>query len=488
MNILIRAVNWLGDAVMSLPAIRGIRKLHQDAKISILAKRRVAQLFEFEKSIDEIIIYEDGLKGKIKTIKMLKEKQFKRAYLLQNALDAALLVYLAGIPERIGWDRDCRHFLLTHPVPYNEEDRKIHHIDYFFEIPKRFNPSLSPEYPWLNLPIEDRISARKELRELKRPIIAVAPGAKYGNTKKWEMFKFIEIIKKFTAKYGSVVIFGQKGEGLDFNINENEKLKDKVFDLTGKTSLSDLIKLLSECDLLLCNDSGIMHLGYALGIPLVSIFGSTSPELTGPPRFAGNVIKANVSCSPCFKNKCDHIKCMKSIEVDDVWNAILDIIPGKKAIFFDRDGTLCKDANYLNKWEDFEIFPHMETLKELKDLGFLLIGVTNQSGIARGVIQEEFVQDVNRLFIEKYGFDDFLYCPHHPDDNCFCRKPNPGMPIIARYKYKIDFKKSYVVGDKEIDMQLAQMIGARGILMGKEAKSLKEIVEIIKEDVNVKGH
>lgn len=481
-NILIRGVNWVGDTVMSLPAVRAIRKLHPHAKISILVKEKVSYIFRLEKTIDEIIIYKNGLKGKIDTIRKLREGNFKRAYLLQNAFDAALIVTLAGIPERVGWNRDCRGVFLTHPVPYHREDKKIHHIEYFFQIPKRFNPALTPDYPWINPDIQLRISARMQIRELKRPILAIAPGAKYGATKKWDSWKFIEIIKRFTEQFGSVVIFGDKNEGL--NIEKFRELKDKVYDFTGKTTLLELICLLSECDLLLCNDSGIMHLGYATGIPLVAIFGSTSPELTGPPKFAGKVVKANVDCSPCFKSKCEHIKCMKSIEVEDVWNALSELIPSKKAVFFDRDGTLCKDANYLSKWEDFEVYPDIYTLKELKKIGFLLIGVSNQSGIARGIIKESFVQEVNKIFIDKYGFDDFFYCPHHPDDNCFCRKPNPAMAIISRYKHHIDFKKSYVVGDKHSDIEFANMIGAKGILIGKDAQNLREVVDIIKRDSN----
>lgn len=476
-NILIRGVNWLGDAVMSLPAVRAIRKLHPTANISILIKEKIADLFRWENSIDEVIIYREGFIGKIKAIKELKNKKFKRAYLFQNALDAALITTVAGIPERVGWNRDCRRIFLTHPVPYHGEDRKIHHIDYFFEIPKRFNPSLLPDYPWINPSLQERLSARKELKNLKRPILALSPGAKYGDTKKWEAKKFVDVSKKFIEEYGSVVIFGSQGEDLE--------IKDSsIYNFIGKTSLRELICLLSECDILLCNDSGIMHLGYALGLPLVAIFGSTSPELTGPPKFAGKIIKTQIECSPCFKNRCPDIKCMKSIEVEEVWNALKEIIPSKKAVFFDRDGTLCKDANYLSKWENFEVFPFIETLKELKNLGFLLIGITNQSGIARGIIREDFVKEVNQFFIDKYGFDDFFYCPHHPDEKCFCRKPNPGMALIARYKYGIDFKNSYVVGDKDIDMQLAQMIGAKGILIGKDVKNLKEVVEIIKKDIN----
>ncbi len=480
MNVLIRGVNWLGDAVMSLPAVRAIRKLHPDAKISIMVRKGIHELFLNENAIDDVIIYERGLKGKLKAIREIRERSFQRAYLLQNALDAALLTFLAGIPERVGWGRDLRGPFLTHPVPYHGEDRKMHHIDYFFEIPKRFNPSLNPEYPWINVSVEKRVSARKELRQLSRPILALAPGAKYGNTKKWDKDKFLEIIRRYIKNFGSVVIFGQSGDGFLFSKNEEREFDGKVFDFTGKTSLTELMALLSECDLLLCNDSGIMHLGYAVGVPLVAIFGSTSPELTGPPRFAGNIVKAKIDCSPCFKRKCSHINCMKSIDVEEVWVALSQIIPNKKAVFFDRDGTLCKDAHYLSRWEDFEIFPDIESLRELKDLGFLLIGITNQSGIARGLIKEEFVKDVNNLFIEKYGFDDFFYCPHHPQEKCFCRKPQPVMALIARYKYRIDFKSSYVVGDKQIDTGLAEMIGAKSILIGRDAKNLREVVEIIK--------
>lgn len=482
-NVLIRGVNWLGDAVMSLPAVRAIRKLHPESKVSILVRKKVSELYQLEHSVDEVIIYREGIKGKLEAIAKLREGNFSRAYLLQNAFDAALLTSLAGIPERVGWNRYCRGFLLTHPVPYRGEDRKIHHIDYFFQIPKRFNPALIPEYPWIYLPLKNRLEARKELKDFRRPILAIAPGAKYGETKKWHPERFREIALRFTKKYGDVLLLGSKGEGFKVEPKETEG-EGKIWDFTGKTSLIELISIISECDLLVCNDSGIMHLGYALGIPLVALFGSTSPELTGPPRFVGKVIKAEVECSPCFRRTCGNIKCMDSISVEEVWSATEEIVPKKRAVFFDRDGTLCRDSHYLSRWEDFEPFPDLEVLSELKERGFLLIGITNQSGIARGIIREDFVKEINQFFIEKYGFDDFLHCPHHPDERCFCRKPNPQMALIARYKYGINFKSSYVVGDKESDMEFAEMIGARGIMIGRDASNLTEVVEIIKRETD----
>jgi heptosyltransferase-2 len=141
------------------------------------------------------------------------------------------------------------------------------------------------------------------------------------------------------------------------------------------------------------------------------------------------------------------------------------LIAPRKAVFFDRDGTLCRDAHYLSRMEDLEIFPSISSLEGLRENGFSLIGISNQSGIARGLVQEEFAQTVNRIFIDSHGFDAFYYCPHHPDDHCSCRKPEPGMLIRARAEHHVDLKRSFVVGDKDDDMVLARTVGARGILV-----------------------
>jgi heptosyltransferase-2 len=156
---------------------------------------------------------------------------------------------------------------------------------------------------------------------------------------------------------------------------------------------------------------------------------------------------------------------MDLISAGEVYDALRKSVRTQKAVFFDRDGTLCRDADYLSRMEDLEIFPSVEGLVPLKDAGFWLIGVTNQSGIARGLVQEDFVQKVDRIFVSRYGFDDFYYCPHHPGDHCNCRKPEPGMLIRARNGHAIDLRKSFVVGDKDEDMILARTVGARGVLV-----------------------
>ena len=266
--------------------------------------------------------------------------------------------------------------------------------------------------------------------------------------------------------------------------------------LAGKTSLRELISLISECDVFVTNDSGPLHISYAVGTPMVAIFGSTDPELTGPPSGTiGNsnlVVTHKFSCSPCFERTCrnNDLRCMYAITSDDVYLGIKKVLPNKPAVFFDRDGTLCKDNGYLSRYEDLKIFPEVDTVPILKERGFKLIGVSNQSGIARGLIREDFVREVNTIFIERYGFDDFYYCPHHPAEHCPCRKPEPGMVLSARAQHGINLKKSFVVGDKESDMLLAKAIGAKGIFVKTgqdkesasadyEAGNLKEAVDFI---------
>lgn len=184
---------------------------------------------------------------------------------------------------------------------------------------------------------------------------------------------------------------------------------------------------------------------------------------------------------------------MYAITPDEVYYAIKKVLPEKPAVFFDRDGTLCRDKGYINKIEDFELFQEIDSVSFLKEKGFTLIGISNQSGIARGIVDEAFVKETNGIFMKDYGFDDFYYCPHHPDERCPCRKPEPEMLLRARYRHKVDLRKSYVVGDKEADMLLAKAVGSKGILVttgeAKEsqntdftARNLAEAVTFILND------
>ncbi|MFH1014402.1 MAG: lipopolysaccharide heptosyltransferase II [Nitrospirota bacterium] len=493
-NLLVRGVNWIGDAVMTMPALRALRKELPDTKISLLVKPWVAPLFEKNPFIDEIILYEDkynGISGKFRLSSVLKTKSFCSSILFQNAFDAALIAFLSGIPQRIGYNRDWRGFLLTDSIPFNNDDRKMHHIEYYLNILRQAGIDAEFSLPYIYLSLNERIRARNILKGLKRPVIGINPGASYGSTKRWQPEKFAEVSRKIISDLnGSVVIFGGQSEtGIAEEITSKSQisnLKSQILNKAGKTDLIELSALISECDVFLTNDSGPMHIGYAVRTPMTAVFGSTDPELTGPVGIGNTVIRKNTDCSPCFKRTCDRNKmdCMDAITSDEVFDAIEHFIPKNKAVFFDRDGTLCKDAGYLNSLDNLEIFKEVAGLIRLKDKGYKLIGVSNQSGIARGIVDEKFTKEVNNIFIEQYGFDDFYYCPHHPDERCPCRKPEPEMILKARAQHSINLKQSYVIGDKELDMLIAKSAGAKGILVltGQGAESSN--ADYVAKDLN----
>lgn len=502
-NLLVRVVNWIGDGVMTLPALRALRKAMPETKISLLVKPWVSPLFEKDPNIDEIIIYGDEYKGaigKVKLSRVLNKKGFCGAILFQNAFDAALIAFLAGIKERAGYNRDGRGFLLTTAVPLPQNEDKVHQIYYYLNLLQQLGIQAKFSDPYIYLKLDERLHAREMLKDMKKPILGINPGATYGSAKRWFPDRFAEIANWFISETdGSAVIFGGKTE-----VNIADEIYKKVIpdfrtsnsllSLAGKISLRELISLIAECDVFITNDSGPMHIAYAVRTPLVAIFGSTDPQLTGPPpRVDGNnsvVITPDLSCSPCFERTCKNndMRCMYAITSDDVYYGIKRVLPDKPAVFFDRDGTLNRDTGYINKYDDFQIFEDIDQVNRLKEKGFKLIGISNQSGIARGMVNEGFVKKVNRIFIEKYGFDDFYYCPHHPDEHCPCRKPEPLMLLRARGKHGIDLKKSFVVGDKEGDIFLARAVGARGILVkageSKESEHADFIATNLTEAVN----
>ncbi|MDA8388037.1 MAG: lipopolysaccharide heptosyltransferase II [Nitrospiraceae bacterium] len=480
--VLIRGVNWVGDAVMTMPAMRAIRKAMPEADITLLVKPWVSGLFEKDPNVDQIMIYgpgHSGINGKLRLALALRQKDFKKAILLQNAFDAALICRLAGIPERIGYGRDARGWLLTGPVPCLAEDRLAHHSRYYLNLLEKagiIGKGLAPENAWIYLGLEERLRARKGLAALglKRPVVGLNPGAAFGPSKRWPAAGFRRLAEAIIGELGGgAVIFGSAKEAPA--AEEIAEGLPGAVSMAGRTTLRELAAYISECDALVTNDSGPMHVGYAVGAPLVALFGSTSPALTGPPAGSA-VIKKELPCSPCFKRQCARLgdppgtasvpECMGEIAAPEVLLALKSVLPRRRAVFFDRDGTLCRDAGYLARIEDFAPFrQELSALSRLRRAGFKLIGVTNQSGINRGIVDEKFVREVNGYFIREHGFDAFYYCPHRPDERCSCRKPSPGMLFDARRDMGIDLRNSYMIGDKSSDVLAARAAGARAILV-----------------------
>ncbi|MBI5598484.1 MAG: lipopolysaccharide heptosyltransferase II [Deltaproteobacteria bacterium] len=339
-----RVPNWIGDAVLCEPALRALKGLYPSAEIIALAKPRVAPVFENNPVLSGIMVYDvesthAGYGGLLRLSRRLRAEKFDMAVLFQNAFEAALIAYLARIPERIGYARDLRTPLLTGRVELTGEIKKEHQVFYYLNIIKELGgktPVLSPYPPTC---AEKEIFPEIRLRDAEirgaqgflenkgfgggEFLFGVSPGASYGPAKRWGVGGFREVIERLSKDTDSAaVIFGGKDdEEVCRELSGN--LKVRHLNLAGRTSLREFIALAARMRFFITNDSGPMHVAAALGVPTVAIFGSTEPMMTGPLGKRTEVIRKKVECSPCFKKECPygHYKCMSAINPDEVYAA-----------------------------------------------------------------------------------------------------------------------------------------------------------------------
>jgi heptosyltransferase-2 len=331
-KILIRATNWVGDAVMALPALRAVRTRFPDAEIAIVARPYVADIYRDQQICDQFINYDvqgvhAGLSGRERLAAELRAQKFDVALLLQNAFDAAWLAWRANIPERIGYARDGRSLLLTKAVPVPKPGEiPPHEKFYYLELVRRAGwvDSLSSEsFIGMIVPEQKRsLASDFLLKSGARPNalrIAIGAGASYGSAKCWAPSRFAEVANRLqTQTDADVILFGTSTETAVSN-GITADLRRAPIDLTGKTAIADLPALLSQCHLFIGNDSGAMHIAAAVGLPVIAVFGPTDPLGTAPvtPRCA--VVQEKPYCSPCFLRRCptDH-RCMTKVTPDMV--------------------------------------------------------------------------------------------------------------------------------------------------------------------------
>jgi heptosyltransferase II len=336
MKILIRATNWVGDAIMALPALRAAREKFPDAHIAIVARPYVAELYRDQSICDELIPYDPkgkhrGWGGRELLSSQLRTGKFDKALLLQNAFDAAWLAWRARIPERIGYAREGRSVLLTKAITVpGPGEIPPHEKFYYLELLRRAGwiDALNDDvHIALYVPETARDRARKSLLQAGvRPSatrLAVGAGASYGSAKCWPPDRFAAAINEFVFHNDAdVVLFGTAAEAAVSQAIVSQ-LRRPAIDLTGKTTIGELPALLSQCHLFLGNDSGAMHVAAAVGLPVVAVFGPTDPEGTAPvtPRFS--LVQQKPYCSPCFLRRCptDH-RCMKAVTPEMVEEAM----------------------------------------------------------------------------------------------------------------------------------------------------------------------
>lgn len=335
-RILIRGVNWVGDAVMTTPAIAGIRKTFPGARITLLVKPNVAGVFEGNPHIDEILLYDGsgrhaGLVGFLRLARELREYGFDLAILLQNAFEAALLTILARIPHRVGYKTQGRGFLLTTAVVKDQSVKALHHVQYYQALVKGAGWVEEKQQPMLYVSrgAAERASAllREEGVKSEESLVAFNAGSTYGSAKRWPADRYAAVADELIERLGvKIVLTGSRGdEGVARAIRSQARRPDHIVDLTGRTDIQLLAAILRRCSVFVSNDTGAMHVGAAVGAPLVAIFGPTDPTTTSP---VGShvLLRHPVPCSPCLLRDCpiDH-RCMTGISVDQTTSTVINI-------------------------------------------------------------------------------------------------------------------------------------------------------------------
>ncbi len=313
-DLLVRSPNWLGDACMAFPAVRALKMGRPDLRLTVLCPAKLADLWQNVREVDDIIAKkrDEGI-GEV-ALKVRERGHFDAAVLFTNSARSTLELWRAKIPRLVGYHGSFRSGLLHDVAP---EPREVappeHHAHRYLRLAQHCGASADD--PALFGVNGDRQTASTAL-------LGICAGAEYGPAKRWPLEKFAEVARRLSSRWPEIEwrFFGAPGEAAMGEDLSAMLQGVKHRNLVGRTDLSQLIQSLRQCRLLLTNDTGTMHLAAALGVPTVSIFGSTEPALTGPLGPHHRVVRHHVPCSPCFKRECPfgHYECMTGVTVERV--------------------------------------------------------------------------------------------------------------------------------------------------------------------------
>jgi heptosyltransferase-2 len=361
-RILVRGTNWLGDAVMTTPALLRLREKFPNTHIALLCPEKLRDLWQNHPALNEVISFGPD-EGVFAVGKKLRAGKFDLALVLPNSPRSALEIFLAGVPQRIAYARPWRNFFLTQTIApranavkmrkrtvseihelvrpgaavqasaFSLQPSTCHQIHEYLHLAAALGASPEPLAPQLAVTPEEIESAKIKfgLDKVSQPVFGLNPGAEYGPAKRWPAERFAAAAKEIRQRTNCAwLVFGGKAdEALATRIqSEIGNRKSEMLNLSGKTTLRELMALLKLCRVLLTNDTGPMHVAAALGTPVVVPFGSTSPELTGPglpgdPRH--RLLKSGAPCSPCFLRECPvDFRCMNGITAEQVAGAVLE--------------------------------------------------------------------------------------------------------------------------------------------------------------------
>jgi lipopolysaccharide heptosyltransferase II len=318
-RILIRSSNWLGDAVMNVPAVRAIKNGRPDAHVTVVASEKIAAIWKLIPEVDEVLALPN--KSLFAASRLIaRQQRFDVAVLFPNSLRVALEA--RRIPRTVGYRGHARSWLLNQIV---REARRPgppeHHAIRFLRIAEDCGADVDLTAKIENFSLTQTSNIKTKIS------FGLCPGAEYGPAKRWLPERFAEVATAMSAKAKAKwILFGTKSDetiGQTIAIALGENCTNRI----GQTTLEELISELRDCRALLTNDTGTMHLAALLGVPVVAIFGSTEPALTAPLGGQHQIIRRHVECSPCFLRECPiDFRCMKEVTTEQVIDAMMSIL------------------------------------------------------------------------------------------------------------------------------------------------------------------
>jgi len=321
MKALIVAPSWIGDTIMAQPLFARLQAISPGLQIDALAPRWVAPVLQRMDEISEVIDSPFGhgqlaLKARWRLARQLKASAYDAVYVLPNSLKSALVPFMAGIPRRVGFTGESRYGLLNvrHTLDKAALPLMVERFAQLAEAPGT-PPSRPIPFPRIRSTAEDQQRTLAELG-IARPdrVIAFCPGAEYGPAKRWPAAHFAALAESLAAQGFAVWLFGSpKDHGVAEEISR--LAPGRCRNLCGATSLGQAVDLLALADLVVCNDSGLMHVAAALDRPLVTLYGSSSPGFTPPLSDRADILSLKLDCSPCFKRECPlgHLDCLNQL-------------------------------------------------------------------------------------------------------------------------------------------------------------------------------
>ncbi|HEU64116.1 MAG: ADP-heptose--LPS heptosyltransferase 2 [Candidatus Anoxychlamydiales bacterium] len=337
-NIIVRMPNWVGDLVMATPILFDLRQKFPASTITAMVQKPLCDLLKKDENINELFCFKKikqlflRRKENKNIIENLIDGKYDLGILLTNSFSSAWLFYQGEVKNIIGFRKDFRSLMLNKALSYPKE--QIHQVEKYKQLLKPLDIERSITKPKIYVDKKEIENAKELLYQRgykdDQRLIGINPVAKYGMAKCWPIERYKEVAKRLCSNEKNFIVFLGDFDSRDVIKNICLDMPDRVINLAGKTTLRELVALISQLDLFLTNDSGPMHIAAGFDIDQIALFGSTSDVLTGPYSEKAIVINKKVECSPCYKRVCPiDFRCMLKISVDEVFDKMIDILKKK---------------------------------------------------------------------------------------------------------------------------------------------------------------